>query len=155
MKRSLRHILPMLSFAVALFAGAWLVLPHDVCLTKILVTQGCVCLPASHAVIDCDCCGHTITACDTAGGDNDAQFAQDNGAGDSPHPGCFSISSSFYKVTGPERAPDAALITNLVALLPVLPIIENNTGATCFLDEVEISNSCKTALYRDNCVFLI
>ncbi len=150
MKRNIRHILPLLSLFVALFAGAWLVVPHDVCLTKLLVSQGCVCLTTSSSMADCNCCSQ-------GGTDNiiDSGDAHE-GTGTSHNPGCFSISSDFSKITSPERTLDAALIVNLVAVLPLLPVVKTKSQTTArALDVADNDGLNQVGLYRDNCVFLI
>ncbi len=155
MNRNLRHILPFLSLAVALFVGTWLVVPHDVCLTKLLVSQGCVCLPASYANIDCNCCQQGIAGETSGCGDNYNQLTEHGGAEKNQRSGCFSISSNFSKVTGPERAPEAAKLINLVAVLPLLPILADCNGLTFFRGVIDHHGLTQTAIYRNNCVYLI
>lgn len=149
MKRNLRHILPLLSFFVAVFVGTWLVVPHDVCLTKLVVSQRCVCLPTSGSVIECSCCVQGV-----AGKIIDCSDAHD-GTGETHTPGCFSISSDFSEVTSPERGPDTEQVINLGAVLPISPVFEIHRRPAQAWYIAGNDGLNQTGLFRDICVYRI
>lgn len=155
MKRQIHIVFQYLSVFLAVVAGFWLVLPRDICLTQMIVGDGCVCLVETDTNAGCLCCPEG--RCDKAESFNhtvpetDGLPAEPSGE----QPGCFSVSSELAQVTGPERAPSTTPVMGVVAILPLPadPVIDRRWDFSP--DSITSAAAYRTMSYKDNCVFLI
>lgn len=152
MKRHLRKSLPFFSIVLVLLAGLYLVLPHDVCISKLVATNACVCPPELHANDACGCCGPDadVLACgDHAGAEEHSSDSEPAGSS------CFSISSDQSQMTGAERASNPAPLLAVVAILPLpLEVSAGQETAIAAADQ-GLAIRDQLDLHRDNCVYLI
>src|SRR5690606_23484962 len=117
MKRQFRKSLSFISTLLVLLAGLYLVLPHDVCISKLVAANACVCAPSVHADDACGCCGPAagVLAC----GDHAAAAEHGSNKSESTGSSCFSISSDQSQMTGAERVNPPAPLMTVVAILPL------------------------------------
>lgn len=140
---------------LVVLTGMWLALPHDVCLTKLVAQAGCVCPEHSDAqASNCSCCSAaSVLACGHDGVDvTDSETSETDST---PASSCFSISSDISRMTGPERAPSAAPVMAVVAVLP-LPL-EVGTIETASVYSLDDNNPAldRHTIHKDNCVYII
>lgn len=152
MRKRFRHNVTRLSVMLVVLTGLWLVLPHDVCLTKLVAQSGCVCPEHSESqASNCSCCSaDNVLACG-----HDGENGMESETDSTPANTCFSISSDISRMTGPERAPDAAPVMAVVAVLP-LPL-EAGIIETAPVYSSEGNNPAldRHSIHQDNCVYII
>lgn len=153
MKRQFRKSLSYISPLLVLLAGLYLVLPHDVCISKLVAANACVCAPTAHSSDACGCCGPDagMLAC----GDHGAADEQSSDSSEPAGSFCFSISSDQSQMTGAERAHNPAPLMAVVAILP-LPLEVSAGNETVFAAaDQDSAIEDRLGLHRDNCVYLI
>ncbi len=153
MRRHLRHTFTSVSILLILVVGTWLAIPRDMCLTKAFM-QGCICLIEAGSGNGCVCCtegslGQRLACCSSHSTGEGSPEPEQHA------PGCFSISSDGSSMTAPDRAPVAAPVFDVVALLPLPVSIPSTTGWEAPVYNSGQSLPDRMLSYRDNCAFLI
>jgi len=143
--KKLRPYFSLVAVVLVTLAGAWLAVPRDICLTKLVGNSGCDCVAEINTSSDCSCCA-TVEVSKSEGQNSDSNHA----------PGCFSISSQDIKLISPDRSHDAVAMDQAVAVIPISELlVDSLVQNASSIWQTGIFLSCGQKAYRNNCVFLI
>jgi len=152
MNKFFSHSRPIVAICVLVLASVWLTVPRDICLTQALLDSGCNCTPTV-VVEGPSCC--TDSSHETSG--NSKGCTGGAKTTDSGHVcNCLYVSSVLAKLSGAERLQSVAPAFDVVAVLPVVSVIQSQDFLARGAARAEVNLALNDLrVYRDNCVLLI